>query len=427
MAPIVALALKDLRLLLRMRAGLFFTFVWPLLIAVGFGVILSGPSSGQSKISVALVDEDHTPGAAAFLGRLERASELETARTTRPEAEESVRTGGRRAFISVPSGFGAASERLFYGAPPTVELGLDPSRTAESGMLEGVLMKYGMQGLQQVLSDPEAGHRAVESALKTLPPDKRSDPEVASTMAFLGELDKYLQRQRPVEPRAASTPGASGGDGWTPLQVVKREVTGARQGPRNTFEFTFPQGVVWGLIGCIMSFAVGLVVERTHGTLVRLQTAPLTRTAVLAGKGLGCFLAAMVLQAIMFALATLVFQVHVHSFGALLLAMMSAAAAFVGIMMLVAAIGRNEQSTSAAGWAILMPMSMIGGAMIPLFAMPPWLVRLSVISPVKWAILAFEGATWRAFAPSEMLLPCGILIGVGLVAFALGTRFVRTM
>ena len=165
MAPILALALKDLRLLLRMRAGLFFTFVWPLLIAVGFGVILSGPSSGQSKISVALVDEDHTPGAAAFLARLERASELETARTTRAEAEESVRTGGRRAFISVPSGFGAASERLFYGAPPTVELGLDPSRTAESGMLEGVLMKYGMQGLQQVFSDPEAGHRAVESVL----------------------------------------------------------------------------------------------------------------------------------------------------------------------------------------------------------------------------------------------------------------------
>jgi ABC-2 type transport system permease protein len=98
MAPIVALALKDLRLLLRMRAGLFFTFVWPLLIAVGFGVILSGPSSGQSTISVAVVDEDHTPGAAAFLARLEGASELETARTTRAEAEELVRKGTRTAF-----------------------------------------------------------------------------------------------------------------------------------------------------------------------------------------------------------------------------------------------------------------------------------------------------------------------------------------
>ena len=135
----------------------------------------------------------------------------------------------------------------------------------------------------------------------------------------------------------------------------------------------------------------------------------------------------MTLQAIMFALATLVFHVHVHSFSALFLAMVSAAGGFVGIMMLVAAIGRNEQSTSAAGWAILMPMSMIGGAMIPLFAMPPWLVRVSGISPIKWAILAFEGATWRAFSMGEMLLPCGILIAVGLVTFALGTRFVRTM
>src|SRR5215217_1858064 len=75
--------------------------------------------------------------------------------------------------------------------------------------------------------------------------------------------------------------------------------------------------------------------ERTHGTLVRLQTAPLTRAAVLAGKGLGCFLAAMSLQTIMFALATIGFHVHVHSFALLLMAMTSAAAGFVGIMMLV--------------------------------------------------------------------------------------------
>ena len=326
MQPIVALAVKDLRLLLRMRAGLFFTFVWPLLIAVGFGVILSGPSSGQAKMPVALVDEDHTPGAAALLARLESAAELDARRTTRSEAEDSVRRGRRTAYVAVTPGFGAASERMFYGAPPTVELGLDPSRKAESGMLEGVLMKYGVQGVQEVFSDPAAGHRAVENARRSLPADTAANPEAASTAAFLGELDKFLQRQRSP---GAATDGASTG-GWTPLAVVTREVTGYQRGPRSTFEFTFPQGVVWGLIGCIMSFAVGLVVERTHGTLVRLQIAPLTRGAVLAGKGLGCFAATLALQSIMFALATLVFQVHVHSWTALLLAMVSAAAGFVG-------------------------------------------------------------------------------------------------
>ena len=199
MQPIMALALKDLRLLLRMRAGLFFTFVWPLLIAVGFGVILSGPSTGQSRMSVALVDEDHTPGSEAFLARLDRATELAVQRTSRAEAEESVRKGRRTAFVAVPRGFGAASERMFYGAPPTVELGLNPSRRAESGMLEGVLMKYGVQGMQEVFSNRAAGHQAVENARRSLPADTSADPDAASTAAFLSELDKFLTRPRTSE------------------------------------------------------------------------------------------------------------------------------------------------------------------------------------------------------------------------------------
>jgi ABC-2 type transport system permease protein len=427
MHAIATLALKDLRLLLRNRASLFFTFVWPLLVAIGLGAMLGGSMGGGSKVGVALVDEDGSARSAAFLARLEAATELDAGRTSRAEAEDAVRTGRRTAFVIVPEGFGEASERLFYGTPPAVELGVDPSRRAESGMLEGVLMKYGVQEMQTVFSDPRLGHRAVENARQSLSAgrDTTRDPEAASTAAFLAELDKYLQRPRTT---ASTREGQGfGGAGWTPLAVVRRDVAADERGPRSSFEFTFPQGVIWGLIGCIMSFAVGLVVERTHGTLVRLQTAPLSRAAVLAGKGLGCFLAAMALQAAMFALAVGVFGVRVSSYAALLAAMTAAAGCFVGIMMLVASAGRNEQSTSAAGWAFLMPMSMIGGAMIPLFAMPPWLGRLSVISPVRWAILALEGATWRAFSYGEMLLPCAVLLGVGLVAFGLGTRFVRTM
>jgi len=210
--------------------------------------------------------------------------------------------------------------------------------------------------------------------------------------------------------------------------IDKRDVTGDDQsGPHRAFDFTFPQGVLWGVLGCVMSFAVGLVVERTHGTLVRLQTAPLTRAQVLAGKALACFVAVMGMQSLLFLLGTAVFGLRVHSVPLLVAAMLSIATAFVGIMMLVAAIGRHEQTTSGAGWALLMPMSMIGGGMIPLFVMPPWLVSLSAISPVKWAILALEGATWRGFGPGDMLLPCLVLIGVGVTAFFIGTKAVRTI
>lgn len=419
MRGVVALALKDLTLLVRVKSGLFFTFVWPLLIAIGFGLILGGTADGPSAIAVAVADADGTAGSAAFVERLEGGGELAVRRTTADEAIEAVRRGSRTAAILVEPGFGAASERAFFGSPPRLRVAIDPSRRAEAGMLEGVLMKHGMIGFEKVLSDPDAGRRSVAQAMRALPPEDVRSGRMASTGRFLAEMDRFLAG-------GGSMTGAGGQPGWKPLEIVREDVSGDARGPRSTFEFTFPQGVVWGLLGCVMSFAIGLVVERTHGTLVRLQAAPISRAQLLAGKAVACFLATLGLQILMYGLAAVAFGVRIASVAGLAGTMVSASVAFVGIMMLVAAIGRNEQSTSAAGWALMMPLSMIGGGMIPLFLMPAWLVQVGHVSPVKWAILAYEGATWRAFGWHEMLLPCGILLAAGLLTFAAGTRLVRT-
>jgi ABC-2 type transport system permease protein len=73
----------------------------------------------------------------------------------------------------------------------------------------------------------------------------------------------------------------------------------------------------------------------------------------------------------------------------------------------------------------MLPMSMLGGGMVPLFAMPGWMQSVSNYSPIKWGILALEGAIWRGFTPSDMLLPCGILLAVGVVGFTVGARVFR--
>jgi ABC-2 type transport system permease protein len=54
--------------------------------------------------------------------------------------------------------------------------------------------------------------------------------------------------------------------------------------------------------------------------------------------------------------------------------------------------------------------------------MPEWLERVSNFSPVKWAILAMEGAIWRGYSFAELLPSCGILLAVGGVCFFLGVR-----
>ena len=118
----------------------------------------------------------------------------------------------------------------------------------------------------------------------------------------------------------------------------------------------------------------------------------------------------------------LAFGVRPTSYAMLALAGVSAAICFVGFMMLVASLGKTEQTASGAGWAILMPLSMIGGAMVPTFVMPSWVQSISFISPIRWTMLAIEGGVWRNFSIAEMATPCAVLIGVGLACFAIGTR-----
>ena len=92
-------------------------------------------------------------------------------------------------------------------------------------------------------------------------------------------------------------------------------------------------------------------------------------------------------------------------------------------------LGRTEAAASGIGWASLIVMAMIGGGMIPLVFIEriPFLAAVSNASPVKWSILAIEGAIWRGFSPAQMALPCLVLIGVGIGAFmAGGLIFQRT-
>jgi ABC-2 type transport system permease protein len=287
---------------------------------------------------------------------------------TAADAESAVRRAQRAGFIVVKSGFGAASTRMLYGSPKEIEVGIDPARQAEAGMIEGLLMKHAA-----------------------------------------ADLRKFLP--------------ASAGD-WQPLKITKKDVARVYDGPRNPFDITFPQGVIWGLIGCMMSFGISLVIERTHGTLVRLRMAPLTRAQILGGKALACFASILFVEVMLLGVA-LLFGVRPTSYAILGLGGLSAAICFVGFMMLVASMGRNEQTAAGTAWAVLMPLSMIGGAMVPTFVMPAWIQRVSYISPIRWAMLAIEGGVWRNFTVAEMAAPCAGLIGIGIVCFALGTRGLR--
>ena len=114
----------------------------------------------------------------------------------RADADDAAGCGERRPprpahrFIVVKPGFGEASKRMFYGSPREIEVGVDPARQAEAGMIEGLLMKHAAADMQKMFTDPHASTAMVDKALgdmKQAPPD-----QVAPVQRFLGELKTFM-------------------------------------------------------------------------------------------------------------------------------------------------------------------------------------------------------------------------------------------
>jgi ABC-2 type transport system permease protein len=203
--------------------------------------------------------------------------------------------------------------------------------------------------------------------------------------------------------------------------IKKVDLTADESGkPRSAYEITFPSALVWGLYGCVMTFAISLVTERTHGTLLRLRTTPMTWSGILLGKGIGCFIACFAITAFLLMIGIIGFQVRVAQPLGLLVALLASSLGFTGLMLFIATLGKTERAVAGAASGIFMPLAMIGGGMLPLFFMPSWLQQVASISPFKWSILAYEGAIWRGFTPVDYLLPCSMLLLFGGVGFALG-------
>ncbi len=425
---VLAMAAKDVRLLMRDKGGAFVTFVFPLIYCIFFGLIFAAGNSTGSAIGIVVVDEDRSERSAAFVTRLEEAEEFTVTRTARSEAEDLVRRGKQVAYVVLSDGFGEAAGKILLNQRPRIEVGVDPARQAEAAMVKGMLTKYAYEMITDSFSDPKVMSQHVETARAMLQADERLGiVQRAVFDRFFVELGRFVEQMA----ASSSAEGANGdGDatgqspltGWQPIEVTVADVAREREGPSNSYEISFPQGIIWGVLGCCASFGISLVIERTSGTLARLRLAPIGRGEILTGKALACFGSTVSLGIVLFIVGWLVFDVTPHSIVHLGISLVLIATAFVGIMMFLSILGKTERSVSGISWAVLLGMAMLGGGMVPRFFMPQWMQTLSHISPVKWAILAMEGAVWRNFSTSEMLVPWAILLGVGVVFFAIGIR-----
>lgn len=434
--PIAAITRKDLLLLARDKSNAFFTFIFPLLVALFFGSIFGGGGPG-GKLDLALVDLDHTPAAQAFIKDLKADDALHIIDESAPgtpltpdTATSLVRKGGAVAAITVPKGFGDGAQGLFAGGSMHLETTIAPGHDAEAGLLTGKLNELAFKQLSRTFGDTKAMNASLDKARDMLRQSKDLDPARRALFEAMFSSIGALNKDQPLIPSAKpdadnAANQTSGPGGWRPVDVSIHTLQDSSLHPTSTWEISFPQGVVWGLMGCVMAFGTSITAERSRGTLQRLTIAPVTKSDILAGKALACFITCVIVQCIMLGMATIVF--HVRPSNPLMMAASIAVTSlgFVGVMMLIAGMSRTEGSAQGLARALLLMLAMIGGGSVPTFFLPAIIQKFSLISPFTWAMRALEGALWRHSSWPEFAFPAAILLAIAVVGYIVGVTGLR--
>ena len=431
MTAVIQMAIKDLRILFRDRLGAFFILVFPILMGLFFGLIMGGNSGGSTAaMRIVVVDQDQSEMSRKFIESLKKNEAVSIELANLEWARDGVRKGSRIGLVVLPKGFGDTAG-ILWSTPPQIQLGIDPSRLAEAGMIQGFVMEAMGSLVGERFRQPKQFKPLIEDAKKQLDSDNEVNPLTRRLMSnYFQSLETLMESMAGIQVAEDSELSLKTGGNFQFADIqsldISREIdpnsqAGQLQKLRSRWDISFPQAMMWGVLGCVAGFSISVARERTLGTMVRLQVAPLSRFQILAGKALACFIAVIGVIG-MLTLLGMGLGMRPANFMALAVAAISIACCFVGIMMTLAVLGKTEQSVSGIGWAANMVMAMLGGAMIPVMFMPAFLQSASVVSPITWSILAIEGAIWRQYTMAEMVFPCLILIGIGATGFVIGTQ-----
>jgi ABC-2 type transport system permease protein len=280
MFAIVRTAMVSLR---RDRGALAMSFILPVVFFSIFAVIFGGRRDTTPKVSVIIVDEDHSRASQRLVRGFQSEGSLTVKTrpapvkgTEQPEytattAEAAVKAGGAPVALIVPHGFG--NNPISFGpaaaSRPTIQLLEDSSDTIAPQVVAGLLQKVAMTSMPDIMA--EQGSRYFDQFTGGLTREQRE--RVDSGLRSLRE------REESGAPSAASSVSGSGGI----IAVTTRAVVGENKNNPMVSFYAAAIGVMF-LLFTASGASGALLDEVESGTLDRVLSSHVTMTTLMLGK-----------------------------------------------------------------------------------------------------------------------------------------------
>jgi ABC-2 type transport system permease protein len=187
-----------------------------------------------------------------------------------------------------------------------------------------------------------------------------------------------------------STP--HGGEFEGPTQYQDPGGTGILNWGALRYQLLVPSYTVMFAFFLVLTVGWLFVAERRQGTMKRLSAAPLTRTQILLGKLIPCFLLSLFQGFFLLGAGRLIFGM---SWGPqpwwLVAVVFSTSLAAMGLALLVAAMARTETQVAIYGTLLVLVMAGLSGSLMgDRSMMPPQMQTISRVTPHAWALDAYR-------------------------------------
>jgi len=202
--------------------------------------------------------------------------------------------------------------------------------------------------------------------------------------------------------------------------------------PYNPVQQNVPAWAIFGMFFTAVPIAGSILQERKSGIWIRLTSLPVSHLFLFTGKILAymgvciCqFLLIGLVGAYLFPYIGLPAFTVSQNFSAVFLTVLASSLAACGYGIFLGMACSTYEQASTLGSTVVVAAAAIGGVMVPVYAMPQVMQRLSIISPLNWGLTAFHDLLMREYSFSAILDDLGRLILFFLLAIFFAWQLAR--
>jgi ABC-2 type transport system permease protein len=396
------LAIKDLLQIVRDVKSFFFILFMPIIFTFFFGWIFSGIGGEEDiRLPVGIINQDLGDDLSAELeGYINQSDAIRPIQIDEDElknglesAREAVLDEEYAAVAIIPENYGRA---LLAGELPRLTVLVDP---------------YSQAG--------DTANRAIDAAVTRLV----SAPAIAliSTDILLDQGAIQDDQSSQLIDQVIMDVSVA----WEnpPINIQTTNAGNESEeveGVFNAFGQASPGMIVqFSVFGLITASNI-LVLERKFGVLARMLTTPITRVQIIGGHVLAMFILVIVQVGILILVGQFIFDLdYFNQTLATLLMVLSLAFFASSLGLLIGSISKSEDQVIMFSMLAMFILSAMGGAWFPLDITGETFSRIGHLLPTAWAMDGFQNIILRSQGLESVFLPIGILLGYGVVCFAI--------